>query len=168
MLNFWYNLTINNDKLSGICCKLMINQNYKWITYVKNLIDTAGVGYIWNQAEHIKKDHFKDYFKNLYNDWNTQWDAQMSEKNTCKVLRHYKHTPAIERYLNCLSTSERKFISRFRCGNRLFPAYNNEKPNKECSYCTNGLEGDEYHYFLICPPLHSNEQNSYLRITIQI
>ena len=93
-----------------------------------------------------------NYVKQLYSDWHMQnWHIAPAEKKSCTTYRTYKHRPQIESYLTQLDRSDRHILSRYRCGNRIFPIHNNVTTDKQCSYCNNGASGDEYHYLMKCP-----------------
>ena len=76
MVMFWNSLIDNSGKLLSILYKLMLKihessqADFKWIKYIKSIIDEIGLNFIWSDQIHIKKDLLKSivkhYLINLY------------------------------------------------------------------------------------------------------
>ena len=54
-----------------------------------------------------------------------------------------------------LDASERIALCKFRCGNHKLPVakcrYLAEQPLESCPFCALNVQGDEFHYILVCP-----------------
>jgi hypothetical protein len=59
MICFWYKLVSSENKLSGKLYQLLLtlhssgSNTFKWINYVKSILDHTGFSNIWNSQQNI-------------------------------------------------------------------------------------------------------------------
>ena len=127
MVTFWNSLLLNKHKLSSTFYSLMLklydsNQmNFKWITYIKSILDDIGLSFIWNDQTPIHKDIIKSLVKQkLLDQFIQHWFSQLSYSSRGEFYSSFKKEFKLESYLLRLTKCDRIIMSKFRCSNISF------------------------------------------------
>jgi hypothetical protein len=100
MATFSNKMLCNNNKLSSIMYRLMFKLHqsnpihFKWITYVKSIVDECGLSFIWNDQIHMNRNALKYVLKQKFK---------------------------LEPYLIRLHPSDRIDMCKLRCSNLKLP-----------------------------------------------
>jgi hypothetical protein len=163
MVKFWNNLIIkNHSKISYIAYKHMIDSNtttFKWANYIKNILDTTGCSYIWQNQSHINTNNIHKHIKQILLDqFKQQWHSSLNNSSKGSTYSNFKKDIMLETYLLSLPCHLRLTMLHFRTGNHRFPVetgrwkqYYVPYPERKCTLCCLNVIGDEIHYLLICP-----------------
>ena len=155
MLRFWTRIKMGKtEKISSQLLNLMTKDacGYKWVNYIKNILDTTGNTYIWlNQYLDNKKEN--DIIQNLKDQELQNLNVKASISSKGRTYMFLKTNWEIEFYLSRLNKEKTRALIRFRTGNHKFPieiGRHNKVPieNRTCRHCN--MLGDEYHYLLEC------------------
>ena len=155
MLRFWTRIKMGKtEKISSQLLNLMTKDacGYKWVNYIKNILDTTGNTYIWlNQYLDNKKEN--DIIQNLKDQELQNLNVKASISSKGRTYMFLKTNWEIEFYLSRLNKEKTRALIRFRTGNHKFPieiGRHNNVPieNRTCQHCN--MLGDEYHYLLEC------------------
>ena len=176
IINFWAKLKFgDHNKFSSImyCLldKLHHNSpdvfNFKWIEYVKNVLNNAGFSELWH-AEGINSESLKYYFKQRCNDiFKQNWYSEVQNNSQCSFYRKIKDTHQFESYLNELEPVDRYAICKLRTRTHHLPVTkarfqrSNSDSNTFCTLCSLNETGDELHYMFKCP-YFLKEQRKYI------
>ena len=126
----------------------------KWLCRVKNIVDNRGLSYLrlnqsmmdTNQAKQLIHTRIEEV--SLHN-----WYTYISTSSMCTMYTLFNKQFNFEDYL--LSCTYRELISltTYRCANSNIPVYNQIYiyETKLCTLCDLNINGDEYHYIMICP-----------------
>lgn len=157
MITFWMRLEKSERKLSGMLhitrkTTTESTQNRScWHSFMKNLVGSLGIYYLWNLAKYANESEVKNYVKGVLSDWWLQnWRNEVDNLKIGKCYQILKRDPLREPYLDFLSSKDQKDFSRFRCAHLMFPA-NNHEIESRCGYCNDDSIADEYHVILECP-----------------
>ncbi|XP_043227986.1 uncharacterized protein LOC122384520 [Amphibalanus amphitrite] len=162
VIGFWIRL-INGDKhkLSYIMMQLQIdklqNSNFKpqWVSSVKDILDTSGLGNYWLNAPGKNEGALMVIETRLTDMFRQSWSDSVQSNSLCLNYRMFKDVLHAEPYLTLLDTKDRVTITRFRCGNHNLPITGSRRQHNailnKCSLCKHNAPGDEFHYILECP-----------------
>ena len=82
------------------------------------------------------------------------WYTYISTSSMCTMYRLFKKQLNFEEYLLSCDNRERISLTKYRCANSKIPVYNHYIHMYEtelCTLCDLNVNGDEYHYIMICP-----------------
>ena len=171
MILFWNSLLIEDSKLSSILYQLMFKlydinpSKFKWIKYIKSILDDCGLSYMWTNQLPIDRNSLKSIVKQqLVDQFIQNWFSQISNSSRGDFYSIFKSEFNIEPYLMRLNEGERIPITKLRCANIKFPIETGRwsgisRENRFCNLCRNFI-GDEFHYLFKC----ENHQIQELRI----
>lgn len=161
MIMFWNSLLIDKSKLSSMLYKVMFishienNTKFKWISYIKDILDNCGLSFMWKDQIPINRDLLKNLIKQKLRDQYIQlWFSQVNSCSRGEFYSIFKEEFKLESYLLRLSIPERMYITKLRCSNLKFPIETGRwsgvpREKRICHLCKNGL-GDEFHYLFLC------------------
>ena len=138
--------------------------NYKWPTYIKCILNDCGLNFIWQeQFRNIPKNNTKQV-KNRLLDQNIQtWshDLQKSSKGLHYAL--FKANIGLESYLTKLDGANLLNMFKFRTCNHRFPVEvgrcdDTDLDSRKCELCLKNDIGDNFHYLLICPAFENHRK----------
>ena len=167
MIKYWSSvLNGKQSKLSYQIYKYMYKSqnNYKWPTYLKSILNDCGLNYIWQeQFRNIPKNITKQV-KNRLLDQNIQvWshDLQKSSKGLHYAL--FKDNIGLESYLTKLDGANLLNMFKFRTCNHRFPVEvgrwdDTDLDSRKCELCLKNDIGDNFHYLLICPAFENHRK----------
>ena len=167
MIEYWSSvLNGKQSKLSYQIYKYMYKSqnNYKWPTYIKSILNDCGLNYIWQeQFRNIPKNITKQV-KNRLLDQNIQvWshDLQKSSKGLHYAL--FKDNIGLESYLTKLDIANLLNMFKFRTCNHRFPVEvgrwdDTDLDSRKCELCLKNDIGDNFHYLLICPAFENHRK----------
>ena len=157
MVLFWAKIVNSkNSKLSKtIYCMLknMYDQNVyksKWIVKVKNILDSCGFSFLWNESTVNTKWLKEALVLRLMDISRQQWHTEINENRLCDTYRIFKENLILEPYLSTLDLDYRLYLAKFRCGSHKLPISINKFSDQElsrlCNLCNLNELGDEFHY----------------------
>ena len=158
---FWNSLLFEDNKLSSIMYKIMLNlhshhpSKFKWISNVKSILDEVGLSFIWRDQIPMDRKILKSLIsRQLKDQFIQRWFSEMNNSSRGAFYSEFKTEFRLESYLLKLNTPERIYISKLRCSNLKIPVetgrwYGIPKNERICHFCRNGV-GDEYHILFIC------------------
>ena len=159
MIGYWNKLILQSpDKYSTFVYKAMLNSNnnYKWLQTVKNVFDTTGYTYIFNnQFNNSSKTISKLIERSLMDQFIQKWHNSMTVSNKGRNYNTIKTSFAFEKYLTAIPLPNALTLFKIRTANHKLPVESgiwNHIPYNEryCTQCTNRDLGDLYHYLFIC------------------
>ncbi|KAJ8039258.1 hypothetical protein HOLleu_16914 [Holothuria leucospilota] len=172
MISFWLRIINGSErKLSFTIYKLLRALHDKgiysspWILKIKNILDSSGMSYIWNDPYDINIPWVKKTLNLRLSDMYEQnWLSEVYENSQCKNYRIFKSRLVLEKYLLSLSNRDRLSLCSFRCGNTKIPAIagrflNIDLNDRLCELCTSGSIGDEFHYLFQCTAFKSDREH---------
>jgi hypothetical protein len=135
------------------------NQNFKWINYVKSILDSTGNSILWLNQNNIQAKCINKLVKQtLIDQYKQEWFSQLENSHKGRLYGSFKNSFNLEYYLNILPHPLRLSLLHFRTANHRFPVETGRwnqsfKPHEQrkCQKCNSGDIGDEMHYLLICP-----------------
>ena len=158
---FWNSLLSENNKLSSIMYKIMLNlhanqpSKFKWVSNVKSILDENGLSFIWVDQIPMDRQILKSLIsRQLKDQFIQQWFTEMNNSSRGVFYSQYKTEHRLEPYLLKLNLNDRLHLTKLRCSNLKIPVetgrwYGIPKTLRICHLCGNGI-GDEYHYLFIC------------------
>ena len=160
MVTFWHGLRSESSKKIHILYKFIKKLNdadiyhSKWLTKIKFILDSTGLGYIWNNMG-ITRFKLKEKVKNRLKDIHFQnWHNEVQENTLYTNYRLFKVNFALENYLIKLSKDLRLVLTKYRTGYHSLPItdrrYDPPDNRNICSLCFTDI-GDEFHYVMNCP-----------------
>lgn len=162
MVSFYSRMMKNENKLSSIMFKLLLNLHQngtcysKWIAYVKSIFDECGLSYVFMNQQYIDISLYKPIIKQTLRDQFIQkWFQSLAESSRGSFYSIFKTNFCIENYLLKLSGQAKHLITKFRCCNINIPIekgrwHNIPKEERLCVLCTENTVGDEFHYLFLC------------------
>ena len=155
MLKFWSKTVMGKvEKIPYQILNIMINDgcDYKWVTYIRNILDQTGNTNIWFNQK-LDKQTEKCIIQNLKDQelQNITAKANLSTKGNSYM--YLKVIWDLEPYLTSLDIDRTRALIKFRTGNHRLPIetgrYNNIPiENRKCRFCN--ILGDEFHYVMEC------------------
>ena len=160
-MSFWLRL-LNKEESSLAHIVYMIAHNLfvrdvykaKWLCRVKNIIDNCGVGYLWLnqysmdiiQDKQLKNTRIEEVALHI-------WYTYISTSSMCTMYILFKKQLNFEDYLLSCNYREQISLTKHRCANSKIPVYNQiyMYETELCTLCDLNVNGDEYHYTMICP-----------------
>ena len=81
------------------------------------------------------------------------WYTDISTSSMCIMYILFKEQLNFEDYVLSCNYRERISLTKYRCANSNIPVYNQIYMYKTelCTLCDLNVNGDEYHYIMICP-----------------
>ena len=120
----------------------------------KNIVDNCGLSYLWlnqsiidiNQAKQLIHRRIEEVA--LHN-----WYIYVSTSSMCTMYRLFKKQLNFEDYLLSCNNREQILLTKYRCANSKIPVCNQiyMYETESCTLCDFNVNGDEYHYIMICP-----------------
>ena len=162
VLNFWAH-TVNGKqcKISSLLYRMLKvahdqgTHTSKWMTFVQDNLNKAGLGYLWNQ-EQFNTNWFKHRISQVSSDTNKQdWRSAVDQSGQCQTYKQIKTNLEIEPYLTLLTKKKALSLRKFRTGNHYLPItfgrYTGvNREDRLCNLCIAEKIGDEYHYLFEC------------------
>ena len=155
MIKFWSKTVMGKvEKIPYQILNIMINDgcDYKWVTYIRNILDQTGNTNIWFNQK-LAKQTEKCIIQNLKDQelQNITAKANLSTKGNSYM--YLKVIWDLEPYLTSLDIDRTRALIKFRTGNHRLPIetgrYNNIPiENRKCRFCN--ILGDEFHYVMEC------------------
>ena len=129
-------------------------ESYELINRVKHIVDNCGLSYLWLNQSMMDTNHAKQLIHTrieevaLHN-----WYTDISTSSMCTMYRLFKKQLNFEDYLLSCNNRERISLTKYRCANSKIPVYNQiyMYETELCTLCDLNVNGDEYHYIMICP-----------------
>ena len=177
VINFWAQL-INDDrnKISSMLIKCLTSMkgssdwNFPWLDFVHDLLDNAGMSYVWQRPNTISCNYLKKAYSLRSADICKQnWLCNVRESKKCDIYRIIGKELKFEKYLFDLPWLYASQICRLRTSNHRLPVeigrYTHTlRENRICVLCDLKAIGDEYHYIMECKHFLV-EREQYLNIT---
>ena len=78
---------------------------------------------------------------------------QVTTSSMCRMYKLFNKQLNFEDYLLSCNNRERISLTKYRCANSKIPVYNQiyMYETELCTLCDLNVNGDEYHYIMICP-----------------
>jgi hypothetical protein len=136
---------------------------FKWIKFVQNIFNDAGLRYIFNSQGGIPFISYKLFLKQqLHDQFIQKWFLDVMNSYRGKFYSIFKKEFDLEKYLLRLPSHYSVWITKLRTSNLKFPIevgrwYGIPKENRHCTLCLNA----KMMLFLI------SETNSYLAIIVK-
>jgi len=128
MICIWYKLVSSENKLSGKIYQLLLtlhssgSNKFKWINYVKSILDDTGFSNIWNSQQNININFLKTTVKQRLQDQFIQkWFSDIDNASRGEFYSHLKKKNILEPYLLRLQRGIRTVICKLRTCNTKFP-----------------------------------------------
>ena len=167
VLKFWLKIirSLNsNENYVQKVYKELINVNHEypssvtWVSQVKNMLETCGMGFAWRNQFVFNEDQFLSIFKQRVIDMYLQeWRYQVDMTSNNRLFKNLKNEFYYESYLSLNNRALRIAITKIRLSSHaLLIERGRWGPNKlevedrKCSICQNEVE-DEFHCLLKCP-----------------
>jgi hypothetical protein len=172
IINYWCKLLMGSEsKISRQCYEFMLNSeiNYKWLNYVKNILDFTGNTNYWiNQKIFTLKNVGKLIKRTLLDQFIQKFNENLANSSKGTNYRLFKSDIKFEPYLNILPPNKRLTVFHFRTGNHRLPVETGRWRNctlpyedRKCMLCSLNDVGDEFHYLLKCP-FFTDERMKYI------
>ena len=130
--------------------------NFKWVSYIKSILENCGLNYLWNNQTQINIIFLKRHVKQILVDQFFQsWHSDIINASKGEFYSIFKTEFGMERYLLKLSPVERINICRIRTSNLRIPIESGRwfgipRSDRICPLCSLNHIGDEFHYLYIC------------------
>ena len=127
---------------------------------VKSILDKSGMSNLWVEDTPLNLGWVKSVLELRLNDVDLQnWNNEVYRNRLCLNYRLFKQEGGLESYLLKLDVCDRIPLCKFRCGNNKLPVtkcrYLSDQPLELCSLCNIKVQGDEFHYVLVCPAFNN-------------
>ena len=159
MIGYWNRmLSSKGEKYTKKIYKHMMhdNNNYKWITKVKEILNNTGNSQYWLLQDHLTPKSINKKVKRSLLDQNIQrWNDAMSLSSKGQFYRTIKQNIEFEKYLKILQFSQALPIYKLRTANHYFPIETGRwngtaMTNRLCTLCNRNEIGNEKHYLFHC------------------
>ena len=125
IIKFWNNIILSkNTKLSHISYIFMCNSNnhqYKWINFVKNILNSTGNTELWLSQSNITSNHVDKLIKQTLKDnFMQEWNASLQLSSKGKNYNLLKDNLNFENYLILLPKDKYLPILKLRTSNHFF------------------------------------------------
>ena len=95
----------NNNKYSGT----------NWAYYIKAIFDKIGMSYIWQNQSDIENFNIKGSIQRILDIYKQSWYSNINNSNKLEYYCKYKHTFALEKYMNCIFDKKNRIaLTKFR------------------------------------------------------
>ena len=136
------------------------NINYNgmnWAYHIKSIFDNIGMSYIWQNQSDIDSFNVKLIIQRILDIYKQSWYSNINNSNKLEYYNKYKHTFALEKYMNCIF--DKKFrisLTKFRLSAHDLAIetgrYTNvPREQRFCLQCNMNVVETEYHFLLACP-----------------
>ena len=174
MINYWARIVhYTENRFNCIFYNLILSKcnnegaNFKWIDFIKNILNECGLTYIWNDQGlyNFNIKWLKELIKQILNDQFQQiLISNMQNSSKASNYKLFKENCEFEEYLDLLNDNERILLCKFRTTNhRLIIEtgrwQNIDREDRICNLCNEGLVGDEFHYLLECNYFNDDRKN---------
>ena len=133
------------------------SNEYKWLTYIKNILSNTSNGIIWitHNRNQVKNIHTQ-IRHNLIDQFRQEWSQQLTQSQKARNYSLFKLDLRLELYLSTLSSSLAISLFLFRTANHKLPVefgrwngtpYTERKGTK----CMSSAICDEMHCLFSCP-----------------
>jgi hypothetical protein len=125
MICFWYKLVASENKLSGKLYQLLLTSSgsnkFKWINYIKSILDDTGFSNIWNSQQHITINFLKTTVKQrLHDQFIQKWFSDIDNASKGEFYSHFKKEFILEPQILRLKRGFRTAICQLRTCNTKF------------------------------------------------
>lgn len=164
MLKYWIKLKNSDNCILSNIYQDMVNEcetqlaSYCWLSYIKQLINNLGFGYIWNCKEQFNEHLFLHEVKQRLTDMFIQEGHGYFENSPkCTMYKHLCYNFEVQEYLTKpIPTVYVQFISKYRLSSHQLEIergrfYNIHRNERVCKLCSLSQIEDEFHFILICP-----------------
>ena len=139
----------------------------RWVLEVKSILDNRGMSNLWDEDTVLHLNWVKLSLDRRLHDIDYQnWHDEVNANRLCFNYRIFKQEVILENYLIKLEVDDRISLCKFRCGNHNLPVakcrYSSDQPLEICPLCNLHVQGDEFHYVLVCP-FFINERKKYVK-----
>lgn len=131
-----------------------------WLENVKQLLNTHGYGYVWENPQSVCPETFCNSFKQRLHDVFIQtWKTDLTANQVLTLYGHYKDNFQYEEYLDIsVCRKYRSAITMLRLSShslRIETGRHGQnriaRRERLCQMCTKVDIEDEYHFVLVCP-----------------
>ena len=174
VIKFWLKILKslnNNENYVQKIYKELITINIEfpmhvtWVSQLKNLLETCGLGYAWQNQFIDNETQFISLFKQRVRDIFVQdWAAQVALTSNNRLYKSIKHSFNFESYLNLNNRALRVAITKVRLSSHLFHVERGrwgktriEFQERICSICITEVE-DEFHCLIKCPRFNNERR----------
>ena len=129
----------------------------KGLCSVKNSVDNCDLSCLWLNQSMIDTNQNKQLIHTRIEEFASHnWYAYISTLSMCTMYILFKKPLNFEEYLLSCNYRERISLTKYRCANSNIPVYNQiyiiyMYETELCTLCDINVNGDEYHYIMICP-----------------
>ena len=114
---------------------------------------------VWVNQHNIRVEDSKAIrlliFTRINDQYDQTWHSSIPAHIRCSYYVLFKDNRKLEQYLYKLSTSNRIYLSKFRCRSNFLPISkvykHTDTYDTKCKICDKNEIGDEFHYLFICP-----------------
>ena len=161
MVNFWNKIICSHrNKISKQVYNYVLNDTsneYKWLTYIKNILFNTGNGIIWITHNHKQVKNIHTLIRhNLIDQLRQEWSQQLTQSQKARNYSIFKLDLRFEPYLSILPSSLAISLFLFRTANQKLPVEFgrwNGTPctERKCTKCMSNAICDEMHCLFSCP-----------------
>ena len=166
MIGYWLQIIMgSSSKLNYQIYKYVLHldmQNIystQWIRKIKEILQRCGLFHIWVNQHSIRIEDSKTIrlliCTRINDQYEQTWHSSIPTHIRCSYYVLFKYNRKLEPYLYKLSTSNRIYLSKFRCRSNYMPVSKVYKHadtyDTKCKICDKNEIGDEFHYLFICP-----------------
>ena len=166
MIGYWLQIIMgSSSKLNYQIYKYVLHldmQNIystQWIRKIKEILQRCELFHIWVNQHSIRIEDSEAIRLLICTRINDQYEqtrhSSIPTHIRCSYYVLFKDNRKLEPYLYKLSTSNRIYLSKFRCRSNYMPVSKVYKHadtyNTKCKICDKNEIGDEFHYLFICP-----------------
>ena len=133
------------------------NGKTNWATKIKNILDSLGFGYIWEQQYVNNVSNFiSEFLFRLKSSYEQDWHAALISSSKATSYIQFKISFGLEKYINELTVSKfRAAFAQLRCSSHQLRIetgrfYKEPKAERLCLICKLHYIEDEYHFTLVC------------------
>ena len=177
MIKYWLRLVaLPQDRLVSKCYWALLrdlNTQDSWICSIKNIIDSAGLSYLWseqNSLHELDPPTFNHLATNILKSLECQFFqnaiAEINQQNKLHLFRSIDHSLKPAPYLTAIvSREERSLFSNLRLGTlklEIETGRHNkiESDRRFCKLCNSNKIGNESHFLFDCPTLMAARKRS--------
>ena len=126
MINFWNKIiSSHRNKISKQVYNYVLNDTsneYKWLTYIKNILCNTGNGIIWITRNHNQVKNIHTLIRhNLIDQFRQEWSQQLTQSQKARNYSIFKLDLRLEPYLSTLPSSLAISLFLFRTANHKLP-----------------------------------------------
>ena len=138
-----------------------------WAYQIKNMLDTLGLGYFWQDQE-IADIYLPTIKQRILDQYYQNWYRNINNSRRLSTYCRFKHSFNLKPYLDTIY--ERKFkiaLTRFRLSSHRLEIergryFDIDRTERKCKNCTQNTIENEYHFLLVCP-LYQDLRRKFLK-----